>query len=34
MVTGPICAELCTWVPPHNSSENGPPISTTRTWSG
>ena len=34
LVTGPIWAELCTCVPPQSSSENGPPISTTRTWSG
>ena len=31
--TGPIWEVWSTWVPPHSSMENGPPISTTRTRS-
>ena len=33
IATGPICEECSTWVPPHSSTDHGPPISTIRTVS-
>ncbi len=33
IATGPICDECSTWVPPHSSTDHGPPISTIRTVS-